>query len=232
MDEELMIKKKPEISGANLARARQLADYTRKWMLALLWLAIPNAIANVLTNNIYLLRSDLLYIIGSVIRYICMILEICFFIKLRREEEEYFQCVKLAIGVLIAYSVAGVLYRSESLTVKFIALFAECISVVLFCIRTYHECNAHAMVIYRVDRDITKKWLCLWKWIVIGNAGVLVGSLLLVYQRVDRVLLSVRIGLVLSPVMLLVSAIAAVLRMVYLEKTANAMKDYVKYYTS
>ena len=232
MGDSILTQNKPEVSAAKKARAKWLANYTRKWMLGLLWLAIPNAMANVLTTNTYLSSIDLFNNIGCIIGYLCAIVEIFFLIKLRQDEDEYFQCALFGMGAIITYGISEVMYRIDASGLYLGWLFFEGVAVVLSCLRMYHECSAHATVIYSVDDDIAKKWLGLWKWQVIGKAGIFVGSLLLIYQRLDRVLITVRIGLILGTVMLVVSGIVAIFRMVYLEQSAKAMREYEKYYTS
>ena len=234
MGETLQLQKKPEISPAKIARAKRLGDYTSKWMMALLWLAIPNGIANTLTLNTTISEIDILYNVGIIIGFLCMGLEICFYLKLRSEEEEYFDCVKFGLPAIVLYGISEFVSRMDGLdmTIYWGAIALNCVAVVLFCIQIYHECNAHAMVLFSVDKGMTEKWFKLWKWLVIGRAGTLVGSLLLVYQLVDRVLLTVKIGLVLLPAMLLLSGIAGLFRMVYLEKSAKALREYARKITS
>ncbi len=232
MGDSILTQKKPEVSAAKLARAKWLANYTRKWILGLLWLAIPNGIANVLTTNTTLSSIDLVNNIGTIVGYLCAIVEIFFLIKLREDEDEYFQCVLFGIGALITYGISEILYRVGVSDMYLASLIFEAVAVVLTCLRIYHECSAHASVMYCVDDDISKKWLGLWKWQITGVVGVFVAGLLLIYQRFDRVLITVRIGLILGPVMLVVSGIAGILRMVYLEKSAKAMREYEKYYRS
>ena len=232
MENQLQIQKKPEVSAAKLARARRLGSYTRKWILGLSILIIPNMIANVFTTNTYLSEIALFNTIGSVIGYACLIVEIIFFIKLREDEEEYFRCIVFAIGSLVAYGAVDVLSRADGSGIYMVMLLMECVAVALYCIRSYYECNAHAALMYSIDKGIAQKWFGLWKWQVIGNVGILIGSLLLVYQRLDRVLLTVKIGIVLILVMSVLSGIIGIIRILYLEKSARLMRDYEKKITS
>ena len=80
------------------------------------------------------------------------------------------------------------------------------------------ECTSHAEVLEPVDIALSQRWRRLWKWYI--------GAYLALFAGIFVTLLSAWLGLLVMTASTVGSLVVAILKLVYLWRTARAFREY------
>lgn len=187
-----------------------------KWLWILFWLIIPSSIATIMTNENIAATVPVLFVPGQVLSAICAFTYGVILIKLGSEEERYRTAgICTLVGGAVSLLIACICGGSEIPTwTLLISLPAAIVSFV----GEYHEFTAHAIMLECFDSELSGKWSVLWKW-YIGMYAATVGSLLI------AVIIPI-LGLLVTLAAAIGLLVVAVLRLVYLYRTAKLFREY------
>lgn len=191
-----------------------------RWLRALFWLIIVNAIASALTGKTLTEVNSVRFIIGSVLGAGCALACGAILIRLSFEEERYRTA---GICVLVSNALGALQYVPG---ISGNALWIMLLSVVTVAISSYgayQEFAAHSTVIVDLDSKLAEKWPALFKAYIL-IAVVLLCSVLLA-------LISPFLGGLAGLVTVFGMLGTSVLKMVYLYKMARCFRQYMLHRT-
>lgn len=190
------------------------APVLAKWLWLLFWLVIPRTLAETLTLDVVASAFPAAGTVGEVLGALASLAYGAFLWQLRTVGGRY-RTAALCSLVSSAGS-AVILFAVPEESGLWWLLSLAIIGVGLWA--TYREYYAHADVLEGLDDVLPGKWRRLWRWEA-GSMLALFGCLLLVLLSAILallILLAASIGLI----------VAAVLRLVYLYRTAKLFRQH------
>ena len=190
------------------------APVLAKWLWLLFWLVIPRTLAETLTLDVVASAFPAAGTVGEVLGALASLAYGAFLWQLRTVGGRYRTAALCSLAgsagsavILFAVPEESGLWWLMSLTIIGVGLWA-----------IYQEYYAHADVLEGLDDALPGKWRRLWRWEA-GSMLALFGCLLLVLLSAILallILLAASIGLI----------VAAVLRLVYLYRTAKLFRQH------
>lgn len=204
------------------AQAKQAADQRAgvmvKWFWALFWLVIPSTVASILSMDSFKESAPGIYFIGSILTAVTTLVYGVVLQRLRDADQKYFTagCCKVVVGGI---SLLRILLLQE---MSFLSVTAILVSAVVAVCGVHEEYTAHSDALSGVDNDLSEKWLILRKAYIILLSCALVSIVLAIFAPVLGliILLGSTIGL----------AVASILALVYLYRSAKALQHYNTFY--
>lgn len=111
------------------------------------------------------------------------------------------------------------LFPASADTENPLIVIAALVAVVIETIGEYYEYMGHADVLTDADRNLSGKWLKLWKWYLITFLGIFAGTILAVMIPV--------VGMLVMLVCAVGTFIVSILKIVYIHKTAKTFQKYI-----
>ncbi len=197
-------------------RMANRAQVLGKWLWILFWLFVPALIASIMGNEKISETAPDIYLTGQILSAVCSIAYGLVLLKASSEEDRYrtagvCMLVSAAAGILTVI-VSGGDVTSPGLLL--IALPAAIVSLV----GEYKEYCGHSAVLEDVDRDLSAKWLSLWKWNIGCMVGVIGGGIL------GQVAPGLGLFIVLCSSIGII--IVHILKLVFLYRTAKMFREY------
>lgn len=195
--------------------ARQVPLYG-KWLWILFWLVIPSTVAGLMGNETLGQTAPGIYVLGEILTALCSVAYGLILLKLAAEQDIYRTAgICSLIGGGLGFLMA-ILTRSFEKPVLILLLAIPALIVGL--VREYNEYMGHSAIVEGLNNDLSQKWQNLWKWFLGCYAG-LFGSL------VVMVLIPFlgALGLLAAAIGILV---VAILKLVYLYRTAKFFREY------
>jgi hypothetical protein len=202
---------------------RPVVPILGKWLMALLWMTIPQAVASILSNKVVTELVPNLGVIGDLISLACNLVCVVILWKLSAANPRY----RYAAFCLIAVTVPsvgmlgwlrlapGAIAGARGLAIGFV------IAVVgLGLAETYCLYTAHAEVLTDLDDNLAATWRSLWKWFL-GLALGCLALLLILFVSVDLAM----ILLVLAGIGLVVVWIIQLITLYHTAKTFRNLSD-------
>lgn len=185
----------------------------RLWVL--FWLFIPSEIGTLMTNDTIAGAFPALLVPGQVLTVAVSAAYALVLWKLAPVGKRYRAAAlcMLVAAALAILPLAGV--REQSTVWWLVSLPGMAVSLY----GTYQEYQAHAEVLDGVDDDLAAKWRKLWKWEI--------GFLLGLFGCVVIVLVSYLLGVLAMLAVLIGILVVAVLKLVYLYRTARLFRDHI-----
>lgn len=187
-----------------------------KWLWLLFWLFIPASVASLISNDTLGQLFPGLYVFGKILSILCTVAYGLILLKLGQEEDVY----RSAGGYTLISGVLSLILGIIPATTEYLglSLLLTVPAVIVELIAQCHEYSAHSEVLADVDRELSEKWMILWKWFLGVYLGV-IGSLILMI-----------IAPLLGALVMLASAIGllviSILKLVYLYRTAKLFREY------
>ena len=168
--------KKREEERKRKERMANRAHVLGKWLWILFWLFVPALIASIMGNEKISETAPDIYLTGQILSVVCSIAYGLVLLKASSEEDRYRTAgicllVSAAAGFLTVILSRG---GTASPGLLLIALPASIVSLV----GEYQEYYGHSAVLGDVDRELSAKWLSLWKWNIGCMVGVIGGGIL------------------------------------------------------
>ena len=187
-----------------------------KWLWILFWLVIPTSIAAMISDDTVGQLFPGLYVAGQILRILCEVTYGLILLKLGTEENSY---RKAGIFTLIYGGMFALLTVVSALTTsQWWILLISIPAAIMELIGEYHEYSAHGAILADWDKELSDKWAVLWKWFV--------GLYLATFGCIFVALLSPVLGIfsLLGAVVGLI--VVAVLKLIYLYRTAKLFREY------
>lgn len=211
--------RKLEAEAARKAEMAKQAPMLAKWLWLIFWLIIPNSAASILTNQTVVQYIPGLLLPGQIINIICVAVYGIALWKLSETEESYKKAGicrlisgAVGLGVSLAVVAAGVTETPPW------TLLLTIPAAILGLVSEYNEYKGHAAILVGVDDELSEKWTTLWKWFIglfLGMLGCIVVILILPILGL-LALIGAAIG----------TLVVAVLKLVYLYRTAKFFREY------
>lgn len=191
------------------------AEFFGKWLWILFLMIIPTTITALISLDSVSGSYAAMRWIDPLLELVCAIVSAIILLKM--SEREY------------QYRIAGVLYIIGNMIDKVVevtelpnpwAVFILIPAGVLGLVATYNEFMGHASVMSEIDNVLAEKWRKLWKWLLIGM-GSMFGSIVVM-------LVSVIVGLVIFLISAIAVAVMAIMKMVYLYRSAKACSRWLE----
>ena len=167
----------------HVAERRRWAQQSRKplrlWLTILAVLAVLRAVGSVLSAGVsdwIVVLDDMLGENDRLIAAACLVAYGVVLLVLSRLQEKYRRagfCIVLS-GVLTAIQP----YWGEG---KILPLAVSLFSLLLSFVGEYYECTAHADTVLGTDGALAEKWSRVWKWVIGGQAALVISFPLLPY---------------------------------------------------
>ena len=190
-------------------------DYNKcgKYLSYLFWLLIPNIIAGMFANNYTSASAPGLYTVGTIIKIICMIAYAFFLWQLQTEERLYKMAALLSLAAAV-WSVVDEFFLDDTV-LTLLAVVFNLIGLALSLAQRYYMFEAHSEITYKIDPELSQKWLKLRKRNCIAYGLIGIGLILLAIPLIAAVCALV------GSIMLIVLGI---MELVYLYRTAQVCK--------
>ena len=197
-------------------RAAWRAQVLGKWLWVLFWLVVPSTITSVMGMDRFRESAPGVYLLGQILNAVCSITYGAVLLKASPEEDRYHTAgicmlVSAAAGILLAILSGG---EEAAPGLLVIALPASIVALV----GEYYEYIGHSAVLESVDRELSAKWLVLWKW----NIGCMIGTI----GSVLFMVIAPMLGLIISLGCLIGVVVVHIVKLVYLYSTAKTFRDY------
>lgn len=183
-----------------------------KWLWALFWLIVPDAVAALMTVDIVVERLPVLELPGTVLQTICSLAACAILVRLASVNRRY----GIAGGFRVAVVVLNLLTMLDSVGTGMASVLGLASSV-FGLLAMYNEFTAHSEVLFGLDYEMSHNWKTLWKWYI----AVLIAPFVSVF--------SVLIGRILALILLVVSMIAlvavSIAELICLYKTAKKFRS-------
>ena len=190
------------------------------WRLdALLWLVVPGTIAGFLSDEALAAHWPDLASLGEILGILCSVVYGLLLLSLARVNGGY-----RAAGVCTLFvAVAGIIIQSlgggdPRNVERGIALILTLLAGVAALVGEYTECTSHAEVLEPVDMALSQRWRRLMKWYVGLFLGTFAGILVALFSQ--------WLGLLVMTAATVGSLVVAILKLVYLWRTARTFREY------
>ena len=204
--------------GSRLNREDAAVLAGRLWPL--LWLVVPGTIAGFLSDEALSAHWPDLALLGEILGILCSVVYGLLLLSLARVNGGYRAAGACTLFVVAAGVIVQVLGGSGDPhnVERSIALILTFLSGVAALVGEYTECTSHAEVLEPVDLELSGKWRRLWKW-YIGTYLGSVGSIVVV-------MIFGPLGLLVMLASIIGMMVVAILKLVYLWRTARAFREY------
>ena len=204
--------------GSRLNREDAAVLAGRLWPL--LWLVVPGTIAGFLSDEALSAHWPDLASLGEILGILCSVVYGLLLLSLAKVNGGYRAAGACTLFVVAAGVIVQVLGGSGDPhnVERSIALILTFLSGVAALVGEYTECTSHAEVLEPVDLELSGKWRRLWKW-YIGTYLGSVGSIVVV-------MIFGPLGLLVMLASIIGMMVVAILKLVYLWRTARAFREY------
>ena len=190
------------------------------WRLdALLWLVVPGTIAGLMSDEALSAHWPDLASLGEILGILCSVVYGLLLLSLARVNGGY-----RAAGVCTLFvAVAGIIIQSlgggdPRNVERGIALILTLLAGVAALVGEYTECTSHAEALEPVDLALSQRWRRLMKWYVGLFLGAFAGILVALFPQ--------WLGLLVMTAATVGSLVVAILKLVYLWRTARTFREY------
>ena len=189
------------------------------WRLdALLWLVVPGTIAGLMSDEALAAHWPDLASLGEILGILCRVVYGLLLLSLAKVNGGY-RAAGATLFVVAAGVIVQVLTGSEdSYMEDGGAMMVALLSGVAALVGECAECTSHAEVLEPVDIALSQRWRRLWKWYI--------GAYLALFAGIFVTLLSAWLGLLVMTASTVGSLVVAILKLVYLWRTARAFREY------
>ena len=191
------------------------------WRLdALLWLVVPGTIAGFLSDEALAAHWPDLASLGEILGILCSVVYGLLLLSLAKVNGGYRAAGACTLFVVAAGVIVQVLGGSGDPhnVERSIALILTFLSGVAALVGEYTECTSHAEVLEPVDIALSQRWRRLWKWYVGLFLGTFAGILVALFSQ--------WLGLLVMTASTVGSLVVAILKLVYLWRTARTFREY------
>ena len=204
--------------GSRLDREDAAVLAGRLWPL--FWLIVPGTIAGFLSDEALAAHWPDLASLGEILGILCSVVYGLLLLSLARVNGGYRAAGACTLFVVAAGVIVQVLGGSGDPhnVERSIALILTFLSGVAALVGEYTECTSHAEVLEPVDIALSQRWRRLWKWYI--------GAYLALFAGIFVTLLSAWLGLLVMTASTVGSLVVAILKLVYLWRTARTFREY------
>lgn len=207
-------RRKLEQKAAEQEAIAKRAPVLGKWLWILFWLVIPANVASIMTLDMVAEAFPAVASAGHLLNFASSVVY-CGILFLLRDVDDGYRTAGICHFIATSVSIFVDAFTDGSGWTLLITLPSAVVSM----IATYNEYMAHSAVLCGVDRDLSEKWEKLWKW-EIGLIAAMFGSIvvmLIIPILGALVILAAAIG----------SIVVAIMKLVYLYRTAKCFREYV-----
>lgn len=208
-----------ETTGGGSRLDREDAAALAGRLKVLFWLVVPGTIAGFLSDEALSTHWPDLALLGEILGILCSVVYGLLLLSLARVNGGY-----RAAGVCTLFvAVAGIIIQSlgggdPRNVERGIALILTLLAGVAALVGECAECTSHAEVLEPVDMELSEKWRRLMKWYVGLFLGTFAGILVALFSQ--------WLGLLVMTASTVGSLVVAILKLVYLWRTARAFREY------
>lgn len=204
--------------GSRLDREDAAVLAGRLWPL--LWLVVPGTIAGFLSDEALSAHWPDLALLGEILGILCSVVYGLLLLSLAKVNGGYRAAGACTLFVVAAGVIVQVLGGSGDPhnVERSIALILTFLSGVAALVGEYTECTSHAEVLEPVDIALSQRWRRLWKWYVGLFLGTFAGILVALFSQ--------WLGLLVMTASTVGSLVVAILKLVYLWRTARTFREY------
>ena len=209
-----------EITGGGSRLNREDAAVLAGRLWPLFWLIVPGTIAGFLSDEALSAHWPDLALLGEILGILCSVVYGLLLLSLARVNGGYRAAGACTLFVVAAGVIVQVLTGSGDPhnVERSIALILTFLSGVAALVGEYTECTSHAEVLEPVDIALSQRWRRLWKWYI--------GAYLALFAGIFVTLLSAWLGLLVMTASTVGSLVVAILKLVYLWRTARTFREY------
>ena len=190
----------------------QRATVLGKWLWILFWLVVPGIIGSFLANDYTEHYMPTVFGVGEVIQFGCSLIYGLILLKLTSMDDRY-----MSAGICTVISAFGSALTATFTVNPVLSLLVSIPGIVIALYGEHSEYMAHSSVLMDIDPELGLKWETLWKWYLGLNIGTLCSAFLIVIPLLGALLVfGCGIGLL----------VIAVLKLVYLYRSAKAFREY------
>ena len=204
--------------GSRLNREDAAVLAGRLWPL--FWLIVPGTIAGFLSDEALSAHWPDLASLGEILGILCSVVYGLLLLSLAKVNGGYRAAGACTLFVVAAGVIVQVLGGSGDPhnVERSIALILTFLSGVAALVGECAECTSHAEVLEPVDIALSQRWRRLWKWYI--------GAYLALFAGIFVTLLSAWLGLLVMTASTVGSLVVAILKLVYLWRTARTFREY------
>ena len=204
--------------GSRLNREDAAVLAGRLWPL--FWLIVPGTIAGFLSDEALSAHWPDLASLGEILGILCSVVYGLLLLSLARVNGGYRAAGACTLFVVAAGVIVQVLGGSGDPhnVERSIALILTFLSGVAALVGEYTECTSHAEVLEPVDMALSQRWRRLMKWYVGLFLGTFAGILVALFSQ--------WLGLLVMTASTVGSLVVAILKLVYLWRTARTFREY------
>ena len=204
--------------GSRLNREDAAVLAGRLWPL--FWLIVPGTIAGLMSDEALSAHWPDLASLGEILGILCSVVYGLLLLSLAKVNGGYRAAGACTLFVVAAGVIVQVLGGSGDPhnVERSIALILTFLSGVAALVGEYTECTSHAEVLEPVDIALSQQWRRLWKWYI--------GAYLALFAGIFVTLLSAWLGLLVMTASTVGSLVVAILKLVYLWRTARTFREY------
>ena len=204
------LRRRAEEADRRAARERQ-APVLGRWLRALFWLIVPDALAALLTLEPVALRFPPAARAGHLLSWLCDAASILILFRLGAVADHYrlagwCQLLGLPLAILSALFL-------DSPAAGGWKLIASSLSLVIGMAGTYQRFMGHRDILWGVDNALAGRWDALWRWFAIGIAAILADMLLVLVLHL--------LGMLILLAALLELLVIGILELIALYRTAR-----------
>ena len=201
--------------GSRLNREDAAVLAGRLWPL--FWLIVPGTIAGLMSDEALSAHWPDLASLGEILGILCSVVYGLLLLNLAKVNGGYRAAGACTLFVVAAGVIVQVLTGSGDPYMKdggamMVALLSGVAALVGECA----ECTSHAEVLEPVDIALSQRWRRLWKWYI--------GAYLALFAGIFVTLLSAWLGLLVMTAATVGSLVVAILKLVYLWRTARTFR--------
>ena len=204
--------------GSRLNREDAAVLAGRLWPL--FWLIVPGTIAGLMSDEALSAHWPDLASLGEILGILCSVVYGLLLLSLARVNGGYRAAGACTLFVVAAGVIVQVLTGSGDPhnVERSIALILTFLSGVAALVGEYTECTSHAEVLEPVDMALSQRWRRLMKWYVGLFLGTFAGILVALFSQ--------WLGLLVMTASTVGSLVVAILKLVYLWRTARTFREY------
>ena len=208
-----------ETTGGGSRLDREDAAALAGRLKVLFWLVVPGTIAGFLSDEALSAHWPDLASLGEILGILCSVVYGLLLLSLAKVNGGYRAAGACTLFVVAAGVIVQVLTESGDPYMKDGgALMVALLSGVAALVGEYTECTSHAEALEPVDLELSGKWRRLWKW-YIGTYLGSVGSIVVV-------MIFGPLGLLVMLASIIGMMVVAILKLVYLWRTARTFREY------
>ena len=203
--------------GSRLNREDAAVLAGRLWPL--FWLIVPGTIAGLMSDEALSAHWPDLASLGEILGILCSVVYGLLLLSLAKVNGGYRAAGACTLFVVAAGVIVQVLTESGDPYMKDGgALMVALLSGVAALVGECAECTSHAEVLEPVDMALSQRWRRLRKWYI--------GAYLALFAGIFVTLLSAWLGLLVMTAATVGSLVVAILKLVYLWRTARTFREY------